>query len=86
MSWTEEIKTARSGDKEIRIFDEEGYTLLRKAIRSDEDTSAVPSIFTVVLNHPGTYNGPWLKSEFVAVVISFVVAYFAISSRSKVLY
>lgn len=79
------MKTARSGDKQIRIFDEEGNTLLRKAIRADEDTSSVPSIFSVTLSHPGAYNGPWLNSEFVAAVISFVVAYFAIASRSKVL-
>lgn len=85
MSWTEEAKTARSGDKQIRLFDEEGYTAYRKAVRAGEDVSAVSSLFSVVVNHPGAFSGPWLKSEFIATVVSLVIAYFAIASRSKVL-
>lgn len=85
MSWTEEIKTARSGERPIRIFDEDGYTALRKLLRSGEDISSVSPFFIVAVQHPGAFNGPWLKSEFLAAALSFVIAYLAVSSRSKLL-
>lgn len=67
----------------IRLFDEDGNIAVRKALRDGEDISKVQPIFTVTINHPGAFSGPWLKSEFLAVVLSFVIAYVAISSRSK---
>nr|XP_023024242.1 translocon-associated protein subunit delta-like [Leptinotarsa decemlineata] len=84
VSWTEEPKTARKGERLLRLFNEDGYTAYRKAIRAKEDVSAVPALFTVVVNHPGAFNGPWLKSEFIATILSLVIAYFALVSRSKV--
>ncbi|KAJ8976558.1 hypothetical protein NQ317_014211 [Molorchus minor] len=84
VSWTEDIESARSGDRVIRFFDEDGYTTYRKAVRSGEDISTVSPSFTVTINHPGAFNGPWLKSEFIATILSLVVAYFAVASRSKV--
>ncbi|KAJ8945610.1 hypothetical protein NQ314_009137 [Rhamnusium bicolor] len=84
VSWTEESKLARTGDKVIRLFDEDGYTTYRKALRAGEDVSTVPALFSVVVNHPGAFNGPWLKSEFIATAISLVIAYFALASRAKV--
>ncbi|CAG9855212.1 unnamed protein product [Phyllotreta striolata] len=85
VSWTEEAKTAKSGDRVIRLFDEDGYTTYKKASRSKEDTQNVPALVNVVLSHPGAYNGPWLKSEFIATILSLLVAYIAVSSRAKVL-
>mgnify|MGYP003347284200 CR=1 FL=1 len=85
VSWTEEIKNARVGQINIRLFDEDGYTGLRKVLRSGEDISTVAPLFTVSLHHPGAFNGPWLKSEFLAVALSVIVAYLALSSRSKLL-
>ncbi|KAG5893631.1 hypothetical protein JTB14_015070 [Gonioctena quinquepunctata] len=84
VSWTEEPKTARRGERVLRIFDEDTYTVYRKASRAKEDVSSVPALFNVVVNHPGAFNGPWLKSEFIATILSLVVAYFAAVSRSKV--
>ncbi|XP_056646878.1 translocon-associated protein subunit delta-like [Diorhabda sublineata] len=83
VSWTEESKSAKSGERVIRLFDEDGYTVFRKAIRAKEDTSNVQSFANVVVNHPGAYNGPWLKSEFIATMVSLTVAYIAIASRAK---
>ncbi|KAB0801539.1 hypothetical protein PPYR_05893 [Photinus pyralis] len=85
VSWTEEIKNARRGEIKIRLFDEDGYTALRKALRANEDISTVSPLFSVSVSHPGAFNGPWLKSEFLAVALSVVVAYLALSSRSKLL-
>ncbi|XP_044257334.1 translocon-associated protein subunit delta-like [Tribolium madens] len=84
ISWTEDTKTARSGDKLVRVLDEDGFAAARKALRAGEDLSAVPSMADVVINYPGAYNGPWLKSELLATLVSLVVTYFAISFKLKV--
>ncbi|XP_019872776.1 translocon-associated protein subunit delta [Aethina tumida] len=84
VSWTEDPKTAKRGDRVVRLFDEDGYTALRKAIRAGEDVSSVSELANVVINHPGAYSGPWLRGEVVATIISIVIAYFAIVSKSKV--
>jgi len=80
LSWTEEIAKATRGDHLIRIYDEEGFGLLRK--RSTEN---VTPLTTLTLNHPGSYSGPWLNSEHLAAIIGVVVVYLAITSRSKLL-
>jgi len=85
VSWTEEIKNARRGDVTVRLFDEDGYAALRKALRAGEDITTLSPLFTVAVNHPGAFNGPWLKSEFLAAALSLVVAYLALSSRAKLL-
>ncbi|XP_030748516.1 translocon-associated protein subunit delta [Sitophilus oryzae] len=84
VSWIEESKSARSGQRLIRIFDEEGYTALRKAIRNNEPTGSVPEFFSVYVHHSGAYNGPWVKSEFIAVVLSILVSQFALTTKSKI--
>ncbi|XP_018330409.1 translocon-associated protein subunit delta [Agrilus planipennis] len=83
VSWVEEVKSAKTGDRVIRLFDEEGYVALRKAIRSGQDITSVEPLVYVVLNHPGAFTGPWFRSESVAVVVGFIIAYIAVSSRSK---
>ncbi|RZC40333.1 TRAP-delta domain containing protein [Asbolus verrucosus] len=37
ISWTEEVKSARTGDITIKIYDDDGFALLRKAQRAGED-------------------------------------------------
>lgn len=85
MSWTEDVKKARRGDYSINIYDEENYGALRKAIRNNEDISAVKPLASVVLNFPGAYQGPWVNSEFMAFVLSIAVWYAAFSAKSKLL-
>ena len=85
MSWTEELRKARSGDFIINLFDEEGYGALRKAMRSGEDLSGVRPLSSVVLNHPGAYQGPWVNSEFMAAALAIIVWYVAFSAKSKLL-
>ncbi|XP_017781085.1 PREDICTED: translocon-associated protein subunit delta [Nicrophorus vespilloides] len=83
VSWSEDNKVARSGEKVVKIYDEVSYTAIRKALRAGEDTSAIASFVDVSVHHPGAFNGPWLKSEFLAAVLSVGIAYVAVSSRSK---
>lgn len=85
VSWTEDVKKARSGDYSINLYDDEGYAALRKAIRSGEDPSSVKSLVTIVVNYPGAYQGPWVNSEFMAAMLSVLVWYLAFSARSKLL-
>lgn len=85
VSWTEDLKKAKSGDYSVNLYDEEGYGALRKAIRSGEDISTVKPLVTIVVNYPGAYQGPWVNSEFMAAVLSCVVWYLAFSAKSKLL-
>jgi translocon-associated protein subunit delta len=85
VSWTEDVKKARSGDYSVNLYDEEGYAALRKAVRSGEDPSSVKSLVTIVVNYPGAYQGPWVNSEFMAAILSVLVWYLAFSARSKLL-
>jgi len=80
LSWTEELAKATRGDHLIRLYDEEGFGLLRK-----RSTESVTPLTTLTLNHPGSYSGPWLSSEHLAAIIGVVVVYLAITSRSKLL-
>ncbi|XP_050027463.1 translocon-associated protein subunit delta isoform X1 [Dermacentor andersoni] len=83
VSWTEELSKAQSGDYLIRVYDEEGYGALRKAQRTGESTQGVTPLFTINVNHPGTYRGQWVQSEFVAVMAAALLWYFAYSAKAK---
>ncbi|CAH1373137.1 unnamed protein product [Tenebrio molitor] len=85
ISWTEDVKNARTGDITIKIYDDDHYTLLRKAQRAGEDLNSVPVFGSVTINHPGTYKGPWISCECLAVAFSLIVCYYAIHFRSKLL-
>lgn len=41
MSWSEETKKAKNGNHEVKLYDEEGYSNLKKAQRSGENTQNV---------------------------------------------
>uniref|UniRef100_A0A1L8DV93 Translocon-associated protein subunit delta n=1 Tax=Nyssomyia neivai TaxID=330878 RepID=A0A1L8DV93_9DIPT len=84
VSWSEDIKKARSGDHNVKLYDEEGYAAVRKAHRAGEENNVKP-LATIVVRHPGTYSGPWFNSEILASGLIAVVAYFAFATRSKIL-
>lgn len=85
ISWTEDIKGARTGNIPVNLYDENGYAALKKAFRNNEDISGIPVFAQVSVNHPGIYSGPWLSCEFLAVGFSIAVAYAAIHFRTKLL-
>ncbi|KAF7395317.1 hypothetical protein HZH68_009367 [Vespula germanica] len=85
VSWTEEIKNARSGDYSVKLYDEEKYAAIRKAYRNGEDPSTVKPLAVVVLNNPGIYLGPWINSEFLAAFLAALVSYAAFSAKFKLL-
>ncbi|XP_072380322.1 translocon-associated protein subunit delta-like [Diabrotica undecimpunctata] len=85
ISWTEDVKTAKTGNIAIKIYNETGYIALKKAVRAGETFAHVP-VFTIInINHTGVYGGPWISCELLAAVFSIVVAYIAIHFRTKLL-
>ncbi|XP_067012758.1 translocon-associated protein subunit delta [Anabrus simplex] len=85
VSWTEDVKKARSGDYSVNLYDDDGYAALRKAARSGDDPSTVKPLVTIVVNYPGAYQGPWVNSEFMAAMLAVLVWYLAFSAKSKLL-
>ncbi|KAK0089114.1 hypothetical protein PV325_009145 [Microctonus aethiopoides] len=85
VSWTEDIKKARSGDYKVKLYDEESYAAIRKAHRNGEDSDTVKPLAVVMLNNPGVYQGPWINSELLAVFLAALVSYTAFSAKSKLL-
>ena len=87
VSWVEELKQASSGDRDVKVYDEEGYSALRKAQRRAEETRSTPEtvnpILTLTINHGGTYRGPWINAEVIAIVAVLSVWYLAYSAKSK---
>lgn len=41
VSWSEETKKAKSGNHEVKLYDEESYSIYKKAQRSGENTQNV---------------------------------------------
>lgn len=87
VSWAEDIARARSGEQLIKVYDEEGHSALRKAQRKADETKtsveAVEPLFTLSISHPGTYKGPLVPIEFLAVAMALFVYYVAYSAKSK---
>ncbi|GCC42909.1 hypothetical protein chiPu_0027156, partial [Chiloscyllium punctatum] len=84
VSWSSEHKAASSGTYLVKFFDEESYSALRKAQRSQENLSTIPPLFTVTVDHRGAWSGPWVATEVVAAAIGLLVYYMAFSAKSTI--
>nr|XP_013797306.1 PREDICTED: translocon-associated protein subunit delta [Apteryx mantelli mantelli] len=84
VSWSLEHRNAQSGTYEVKFFDEESYSALRKAQRNNEDVSRIRPLFTVNVDHRGAWNGPWVSTEVVAAAVGLVVYYLAFSTKSSI--
>ncbi|XP_032939421.1 translocon-associated protein subunit delta [Catharus ustulatus] len=84
VSWSLEHRQAQSGTYEVKFFDEESYSALRKAQRNNEDVSRIRPLFTVNVDHRGAWNGPWVSTEVVAAAIGLLVYYLAFSTKSSI--
>ncbi|KAH9503592.1 SWI/SNF and RSC complex subunit Ssr4 [Bulinus truncatus] len=85
ISITDEHKKLPAGNYDIRVFDEEGFALLRKAQRSGESTDSIKPLFTLKLNHPGIWTGVIVQTEFVAAMAAIIVWWFAYTAKGKLL-
>ncbi|XP_038237373.1 translocon-associated protein subunit delta isoform X1 [Dermochelys coriacea] len=84
VSWSMEHRNARSGTYEVKFFDEESYSALRKAQRNNEDVSAIRALFTVSVDHRGAWSGPWVSTEVLAAAIGLFVYYLALSAKGTI--
>lgn len=85
VAWAEEVKNAKAGDYSVSIYDESGYSSMKRVMERGEDLSSVKPLVTIVVNHRGAYNGPWMNSEHMAAILSTIVLYLAYSSKAKLL-
>jgi len=83
VSFSEEHKKLPAGTYTMPIYDEEGYSDLRKAQRSGESTEAVKKLFSVSIEHKGASSGPSVQSEAVATVVAVIVCYLAYSAKAS---
>ncbi|XP_043856970.1 LOW QUALITY PROTEIN: translocon-associated protein subunit delta-like [Dromiciops gliroides] len=84
VSWSLEHRSVHSRTYEVKFFDEESYSLLIKAQRSNEDVSAIRPLFTVSVDHQGAWNGPWVSTKMPAAMIGMVIYYMAFSAKSNI--
>uniref|UniRef100_A0A3Q3FJS2 Translocon-associated protein subunit delta n=2 Tax=Labrus bergylta TaxID=56723 RepID=A0A3Q3FJS2_9LABR len=84
VSWSLPHKQASSGTYQVKFFDEESYSSLRKAQRNNEDVNAIEPLFSVNIDHRGAWNGPWVSTEVVAALIGILVYYLAFSAKSTI--
>ncbi|XP_064557246.1 translocon-associated protein subunit delta, partial [Zonotrichia leucophrys gambelii] len=84
VSWSLEHRQAHSGTYEVKFFDEESYSALRKAQRNNEDVSRIRPLFTVSVEHRGAWSGPWVSTEVVAAAVGLLVYYLAFSTKSSI--
>uniref|UniRef100_A0A2P2HXF6 Translocon-associated protein subunit delta n=1 Tax=Hirondellea gigas TaxID=1518452 RepID=A0A2P2HXF6_9CRUS len=85
VSWLMDTVSAPSGVQTIKLYDEQGYSALRKAQRSEESTEGVEPIATISMYHPGAYHGPWIQSETVAVLASIGIFYYAFTQKNIIM-
>uniref|UniRef100_A0A3Q3K831 Translocon-associated protein subunit delta n=1 Tax=Monopterus albus TaxID=43700 RepID=A0A3Q3K831_MONAL len=84
VSWSLPHKQASSGTYQVKFFDEESYSALRKAQRNNEDVNAIQPLFSVNIDHRGAWSGPWVSTEVLAALIGILVYYMAFSAKSTI--
>lgn len=77
-------KQASSGTYQVKFFDEESYSSLRKAQRNNEDSDSIQPLFSVNVDHRGAWNGPWVATEVMAVLIGILLYYLAFNAKSTI--
>ncbi len=86
VSWTKEMRHAKTGDHQVRLFDEEGAAAFRRAAeRGDGSADSVKPLVTIVVEYPGAYKGAYINSELLAAGMAAVVFYLAYSSKVALL-
>ena len=52
VAWTEEVKNAKSGDYEVNLYDDNGYSAMKRVLERGDDPSSVKPLVTIMVNHP----------------------------------
>lgn len=83
-SFTEDKQ--KSGNREIRLFDEEQFASFRKAQRQGEIPSVKPLATISIRFSRGFGSNLFISSELVVLSLSFAVAYIAFQNKLKLVY
>jgi translocon-associated protein subunit delta len=83
-SWTEDKSTAKTGSREVRLFDEEQFANYRKSQRAGE-TPTAKELAKIYVKYSGSYGSNifFLSSESFVLLMSVFVAYLAFQNRMK---
>ena len=101
VSWTKDVKAAKTGDHSVALYDSEGYTAVKRSRERGEAATTAPLVITtttaattfyhqvfkvtILVSYSGSYTGPLLNSEHIAACLAAAVFYLAFSSKSKLL-
>ena len=55
VAWTEEVKNAKTGDYEVNLYDDNGYSAMKRVLERGDDASSVKPLVTIVVNHPVSF-------------------------------
>ena len=83
ISFSDEHKNLPSGSYEVKLYDDEGFSALKKAQRSGETEGQIKPIHIFTIDHPGVWKGPLVQSEFVASLVAILVWYLAYTAKAK---
>ncbi|XP_022082613.1 translocon-associated protein subunit delta-like isoform X2 [Acanthaster planci] len=84
VSWTEDHKNAPPGNYDVRFYDEEGFSALRKAMRAGDDSAKVKPAFTINVAHKGVSHGPVVGTEVIASGLALLLWYSAYQAKSRI--
>merc|ERR1712212_161756 len=82
LGWSVELKSAKPQDFNIDLYDEDGYSALKRVEEGSAKINPVKPLTTVTIQYAGSYEGPYFSSEVVAVLVSFLVVYFAYTNQA----
>jgi len=85
LGWTVEVKSAKPADFSIDLYDEDGYSALKRSTERGTGAEEVKPLTSITIHYSGSYKGPYFASEMIALVVSFLVVYFAYTHQSKLL-
>ena len=68
VAWTEEVKHAKSGDYEVNLYDDNGYSAMKRVLERGDDASSVKPLVTIMVNHPVS----WTPCGNFRIFLSFI--------------
>ncbi|KAI1892205.1 hypothetical protein AGOR_G00130920 [Albula goreensis] len=87
VSWSVPHKQASSGTYQVKFFDEESYSALRKVRvcpKEQRGCGRHQAALSVNVDHRGAWSGPWVSTEVLAAAIGILVYYLAFSAKSTI--
>ena len=52
VAWTQEVEKAKAGDVEVNLYDDSGYSAMKRVLERGDDAASVKPLVTIVVNHP----------------------------------